>query len=236
VGLDPAAIAVMPDESAALVTNFGSGTVSVISPTQQIAIIPMPGGSPDGIAITPDSQRAYVTNFDNIAPAVYAIDIPSRQVIATMPADPFPAVVAITPDGSQAWVTSIFGNSVEIIDTLTNTVIKDLEGIPGAWGMTFNPTGTRAYVVGSTTGNVYVIDTTTYRFVATIPVGPTPRHAICSGRFVFVTNTKADYITQIDTISNTVVQNITVGQAPVGIGWVNTGSQPAPLVVPGEAK
>ena len=112
-------------------------------------------------------------------------------------------------------------------------------GLPSgaiARGSIFNPTGTRAYVVGSSIDNVYVIYTQTYQFLATIRVGQTPSHAICSGRFLFVTNTASDYITRIDTQTNTVVRNITVGQNPIGIGWVNTGSQLAPLTVPGEAQ
>jgi YVTN family beta-propeller protein len=223
VGHNPAAIAAIPDHSGALVTNNGSGTVSVIQGNSVVATIPIPGGMPDGIAITPDSLHAYVTNFDNLSPSVSVIDIPGRKVITTLTAGPYPAVVAITPDGSQAWVTSIFGSGLEIIDTATNTIVGSLAGIPGAWGITFNPTGTRAYVAASNSGAVYVLDTTSYKTLAVIQVGSSPRHVAVSpsGRFVFVTNTQSDFITQIDARTNTVVRNITVGQRPLGIRFVS---------------
>ncbi len=222
VGSAPFSVAPLPDRSGALVTNNGSGTVSVIQGTSVVATIALPGGSPDGIAITPDGQRAYVSNFDNEMPAVYVIDIPSRKVIATLPASPYPANVTITPDGSQAWVSALFGNDVEIIDIATNTVIKTLGTFPGAFGIAFNPAGTRAYVVSSVNGTVSVIDTKTYQLLATIQTGPSPQHIVSSGRFVFVDNTGANYVTQIDALTNTVVRNITTGDSPAWIVFANS--------------
>jgi YVTN family beta-propeller protein len=213
VGVAPFSVAPLPDRSGALVTNNGSGTVSVIQGTSVVATISLPGGSPDGLAITPDGKRAYVTNFDNQTPAVYVIDIPSRTVIATLPAGIYPANVTITPDGSQAWVSALYSNDVEIIDIATNTVIKTVGTFPGAFGIAFNPAGTRAYVVSSVNGSVFVVDTTTYQVIATIPTGPSPQHVVSSGRFVFVDNTGANYITQIDALTNTVVRNITTGDS-----------------------
>ncbi len=220
VGQTPSTIAVLPDGSGALVTNLGAGSVSLINSNSVVATIPLPGSSPNGIAITPDGTRAYVANFDNQQEQVYAIDIPSRQVIATIPAGAYSGVVAITPDGSQAWVSSLFDNTLEIIDVATNQAIRTLAGPLGAWGVAFNPAGTLAYVVGSISNSVYVIDTTTYQHIATIPVGTNPRHIACSGRFVFVTNTGDSTLTQIDTTTNTVARTITVGRAPMGITFV----------------
>jgi YVTN family beta-propeller protein len=220
VGQTPSTIAVLPDGSGALVTNLGAGSVSLINSISVVATIPLPGGNPNGIAITPDGTRAYVSNFDNQLKQVYAVDIPSRQVIATIPAGTYSGVVAITPDGSQAWVSAVFDNDLEIIDVATNTPIRTLAGLAGPWGIAFNPAGTLAYVVGSVSGSVYVIDTTTYEYVATIPVGTNPRHIACSGRFVFVTNTGDSTISQIDTTTNTVARTITVGKGPMGIAFV----------------
>lgn len=216
VGLNPAAGAVTPDRKTLLVTNNGSGTISVVDlkSLSVVATIALPRGSaPDGIVLTKDGTTAYVTNFLPQGAAVFVIDIASRTVTATIPAEPFPPQVKLTPDGTQAWITSIFGNSVSIIDTLTSKQVGR-QLVQGAWGIAFNRTGTRAYVASSQLGgNVTVIDTTTYKILATIPVGPFPRDVAVSprGRHVFVTHPDANYLTQIDTRTNTVVRTITVG-------------------------
>jgi YVTN family beta-propeller protein len=220
VGQNPSTIAALPDGSGALVTNLDAGSVSLINSNSVVATIPLPGGNPNGIAITPDGSRAYVSNYDNMLKQVYAVDIASRQVIATIPAGTLSGAVAITPDGSEAWVSALFDNDLEIIDVATNQVIRLVPGMLGPWGIAFNQTGTFAYVAGSTSGLVYVIDTTTYQIVATVPVGANPRQIAVSGRFVFVTNTADSTITQIDTATNTVVRTITVGQGPMGIAFL----------------
>jgi YVTN family beta-propeller protein len=222
VGRNPAGIVNLPDGSGAWVTNSGAGTVSVIQGTSVVATIPLPGVNLDGIAMTPDGTRAYVSNFDNVSQAVYVLDVASRKLIATLPAGPYPAIIRVIPDGSQAWVTSIYGNGLEVIDTATNTVIKTLGGMSGAWGLAFNPTGTRAYVAGSTSGTVYVLDTTTFKIVATIAVGPEPRDIVCTGRFLFVTDMETDSITQVDVRTNKVVRTITVGPGQIDVGFLTT--------------
>ena len=175
---------------------------------------------PQGIAVTPDSAFAYVTNCDYIPNAVVnVIDLSKRAVVATIgPLNSFPKRVKITPDGTQAWVTCLFGNSVFIIDTLTNQVVTHIFNIPGAWGIAFSPNGTRAYVAASTglTGNIAVINTATYQVLTMVPVGATPQDVVVSpsGRHVFTNNTGGNSISQIDTHTNTLIRNITVGTQP----------------------
>jgi len=226
VGLNPAGLALTPDRTQLFVSNFGSGTVSVIDLNTRAVVttIQMPfQAKPAAIAITPNGKTAYVANFVGKAASLFVVDIASRTVVATIPVGPFPAVVKITPDGTQAWVTSYGENSVTIIDVLTNKQVGRQAPIFQAWGLAFKRTGTRAYVSSSTVGNgtVVVMDTMTYKILATILVGSFPKaiRVSPSGRHVFVAISGADYVTQIDALTNTAIRNITVGPNPTSIQW-----------------
>lgn len=213
---DAAAGAYTPDGKSVLITNYASSMVSVLNLSSQAVtgtVALPPGSVPDGISITRDGKTAYVTNFLPQGASVFVIDIASLSITATLPADPYPAQVRITPDQTQIWVSSIYGNSVTIFDTLTNKQVGR-QVVPFAWGVAFDRIGTRAYVASSAFGgNVVVIDMKTYRILATIPVGPYPRDVIVtpSGRHVFVTHPDVDYVGQIDTLTNTMFQTISVG-------------------------
>ena len=56
-------MAITPDGKRAYVTNYGDGTVSVITTATGAVSAPITvGNDPAGVAITPDGKRAYVTN------------------------------------------------------------------------------------------------------------------------------------------------------------------------------
>ncbi len=84
----------------AYVTNFGSGTVSVIdTATDQVtATIPV-GVHLMGVAASPDGSRVYVTN--NGSDTVSVIDTATDRVTATIPVGFEPVGVAVSPNGSR---------------------------------------------------------------------------------------------------------------------------------------
>ncbi len=129
------------------VTNYGSGTVSVIdvsnplvpklvdtnpaTPTTVDAI--KVGSNPRGIAFaqTANGPRLYVVNRGS--GNVSVIDAVTNKVIDANPATATtvdaikvgstPQQIAISPDGKSAYVTNYGSNTVSIIDTVTNKVV-----------------------------------------------------------------------------------------------------------------
>ena len=129
------------------VTNYGSGTVSVIdvsnplvpklvdtntaTPTTVDAI--KVGTNPRGIAFaqTANGPRLYVVNRGS--GNVSVIDAVTNKVIDANPATATtvdaikvgstPQQIAISPDGKSAYVTNYGSNTVSIIDTVTNKVV-----------------------------------------------------------------------------------------------------------------
>ena len=152
------------------------------------------------------------------------LDVVNRTVIATIATGNFPAAAAVTPDGAQAWVTSVFEESVTIVDTLTNTFATRITGVSNGWGIGFSPDGTRSYVADSALsgGGLFVIDASNYRSITKIALGNSPRTVAVTptGRPVFATNRGSDFISQIDARTNKLIRNIQVGPAMEGIQFV----------------
>ena len=222
VGTHPRGIDITPDGALALVANKDSSSVSVIDTVTYnvVSTIALPASQPYGVAITPDGSTAYVANGLDAGGAVYTIDIGRRAVTGTIAVGGRPFKVAVSPDGTQALVTNNASGTVSAIDTTTNTVVKTISVGAAAFGVAFHPNGTRGYVTAN--GNLVVIDTTTYAILAQVAVGtyPVSVHVTQDGLQAFVANRLSDFISQIDTSTNTVVGNITVGLGPEEISFV----------------
>ena len=100
VGIWPVGVAITPDGAFAYVTNFSSGTVSVIETASNTVIATATATVgvdtlPFGVAITPDGAFAYVTHEGSGTVSVIATA--SNTVVATVPVGLNPSGVAITP-------------------------------------------------------------------------------------------------------------------------------------------
>src|SRR5262245_57785678 len=84
----------------AYITNFSSGTVSVINTATTLvtAVVPV-GTHPRGVAVTPDGSKVYVANTDSNSVSV--IDAATNRVTATITVGANPEGVAVTPDDSK---------------------------------------------------------------------------------------------------------------------------------------
>src|SRR5262249_43923096 len=130
----------------AYVTNFVSGTVSVIDTATNTVVATVPVGSfPRGVAITPDGTHAYVAN--SVSGTLSVIDTATNTVVATVPMGSFPFWVAITPDGTHAYVTNFDSTTVSVIATATNTVVATVP-VESQFRLAITPDGTHVYVTG----------------------------------------------------------------------------------------
>ena len=95
-----------------------------------------------------------------------------------------PVAVAVTGvNGSRAYVSNYSDNTVSVIDTNTNTVIKTISVGSSPRALAASPNGTRVYVANQNANTVSVIDTNTNMVVNTIAV-PVEQPGI--GRFSYV--------------------------------------------------
>ena len=206
----PQGVALSLDGGHAFVTNFDSGTVSVIN-TVSNAIeetIDVEDGA-NGVVLSRDGAHAYVANTDS--DSVSVIDADTFDVITTIAVGDAPWNLAVNPDGSRVYVAN--GNdTVSVIDTRTNTVIGSLN-TDDPIDIAFSPDGTRAYVTNFSDDAVTVFDATTYNVLTTITVGDAPTGVAVSpdGTRVYVTNTASDSVTVIDGDTNEVLTTVNVG-------------------------
>ncbi len=150
-----------------------------------------------------------------------------------------PFTIAFNPSGTEAWVTNFgsndftpIGNTVSVIDTITNTIVDTITVGTMPSGITFNPSGTLAYVTNYNDensipllGSVDIIDTASKTIVGSITVGNGPADIQLNpaGTIAYVANYISNTVSVIDIATNTVVKTINVGVNPTAVAFDPSG-------------
>ena len=115
--------------------------------------------------------RVYVGEVRSNSVAV--IDTRSQEVVGAIDV-PSPNGLAFSPDHRSIYVTSVFDDSLNVVDIDAGTVVRsaDVGEKPGYLALTND--GARAYFVRPFGNTVSVLDTETLTIVDTITVGKGP--------------------------------------------------------------
>ena len=158
----PSGIAIAPDGSYALVSNYPATTntaysyLSVVDiPSMKITSkIALAIEGPESVFINPDGTLAWAVHpWDN---AVEVVDILTGAIVEELKlTEPFSIV--FNPTGTRAFVSSGAG-SVEVFDTSTYQVIKTVPADSGAMDLQITPDGAYVYVNNSLAQSITVID------------------------------------------------------------------------------
>jgi uncharacterized repeat protein (TIGR01451 family) len=207
---NPTAVAILPDGSKAYVVQSTNCPIPPApSPTA-------PGPTP--VPPTPVPTASPVPTPTPIPPCTVAvIDLASNTVTGTITVGHAPFSVAVAPSGGFAYVTNRDDATVSLINTVTDTVIKDLkvgdtpEGIFVGFG--------QVYVTNDISESVSVYREIDFQPQATIPTGGGPLSVAVSpdGKTALVGNDADGTATVINTGVNTVRATATVGSNPAGI-------------------
>jgi len=247
VGRSPHEAFFAPDGREVWVTVRGEDYVSVIDPKsyKEIRRIKTPGG-PGMTIFSPDGRYGYVCSSFN--PELIVFDVRAHRVVGhVVQPSPFCPDLAATPDGTQVWYTlKDTGKTVVIAANPPFNTLKILDTGPitNHVNLVDNANGHFAYVTVGGLNEVLVFRRDDFSKVATIHVGKLP-HGIWpsgDGTRVYVGLENQDQMTAIDTLSNTVIANIPIGQAAQAVvyvpGAVPSGDGKAglqPLGLAGEA-
>src|SRR5271157_1049965 len=203
------------DGSRAYVTDSVGVAIIDVPSSQLVGHIPLPAEG-SYIALTPDGGHAYVSVGNG---TVYFLDVVAQTVITSisLPGGRDLRGVAVTPDGKSVYVVNVFGSNVYVIDTTSNTVVKQIPVGFLPIGIGITPDGTRAYVAASY-GPVSVINISTNTVVAQVSVNNHPADVAVSadGSSVYVTD-QIQAVAQINTSTNTVVAEIPIGGDAYGV-------------------
>jgi YVTN family beta-propeller protein len=164
-------IAVSPDGSRLLVTNYGADSVSVIDVHARRVTETVDGlQEPFAIAMDGhDANRAYVStvspSYDAITVIDVAADTAADTVVATHPLTLSVTDLVASPDGKYVYASRNGGEGADlaVVDTATGSVqTVELATAPGTTTecVRVDPDGTRVYVAtnGQSGGRLVVID------------------------------------------------------------------------------
>ncbi len=186
-------IAVEKDVKWMVTSNIGSGTMTFVErrttdgrgrggpgrggpssgQTDWNEIVIPVGRGAEGFDVSPDGREIWAANAQD--GTVSIIDVATRRVTATLPADVNGANrLKFTPDGRRVFVSTLSGPDLVIIDAAGRNTVKRLPLGRGAAGIQMQPDGARAYVAVTPDDYVAVVDLTTLAVTGRIDAGRQP--------------------------------------------------------------
>jgi YVTN family beta-propeller protein len=225
VGRSPHEAFFTPDGKEVWVTVRGENYVDVLDGKtyEEKTRITVPAG-PGMQIFSPDGKYGYVCSSFN--PQTEVVSVADHKIVGTVTqASPFCPDLAATPDGKQIWFTLKDTGKVQVFDARPPfALIRTLDTGPitNHVNIVHNAKGTFAYVTVGGQNAVKVYRTDDFSQVATIPVGNLPHGLWPSGdgSRIYVGLENADMMTAIDTLTNTVIANVPIGQAPQAVTYV----------------
>jgi YVTN family beta-propeller protein len=225
VGRSPHEAFFTPDGREIWVTVRGEDYVAVLDSGtfEEKLRIKVPAG-PGMQIFSPDGKYGYVCSSFN--PDTVVVSVADHQIVGHVKQDsPFCPNIASTPDGGQVWLTLKDVGRTMVFDARPPfALLKSIDTGPitNHVNIVHNANGTFAYVTVGGLDQVKVFRTDDFAQVATIPVGKLP-HGIWpsgDGSRVYVGLENGDAVSAIDTLTNEVIANSPVGQAPQAIAYV----------------
>jgi YVTN family beta-propeller protein len=225
VGRAPHEAFFTPDGKEVWVTVRGEDYVSVIDAKtyQEKMRIKTPVG-PGMQIFSPDGKYGYVCS--SFTPETVVVSVADHTIVGHVPqVSPFCPNIAASADGKQVWFTLKDTGKVQVFEaTPPFKPLKtlDIGPIANHVNLVNNANGSFAYITVGGLNQVQVYRTDNFEKVATIPVGNLPHGVWPSGdgTRIYVGLENADAYAVIDTLSNKVVTNIPIGQAPQAIAYV----------------
>ena len=245
VGRSPHEAFFTPDGRELWVTIRGQNYVSVIDPVamKEVRRIEVAGG-PGMLMFGPDGRYAFVCSSFN--PELDVIDKGSHRVVNRLTqASPFCPNIAVTPENDEVWITLKDVGKVQIFDArppFAQKAVLETGPITNHVNFANNRNGKFAYVTIGGTDEVKVYKRGAQpQLVATVPVGALPHGLWPSGdgSRMYVALENAGAVAAINTLTNSVVATIPIGQTPQALVYVPvavpTGAGTSNLIPLGEA-
>lgn len=203
------------DESRLFVANHQGGDVAVIDPVARTVTHRIPMGLsadpyhasmfPYALLPSADSKKLYVSNWKEANIAVLDVQNPdAATIIKQVPVGKHPNAMIFSPGGDRLFVANSNSDSVTVLDTVTDTVLFDIDVSPYAnapYGSTPNalaiaPDGKTLYVLNAGENALVVVGLVNteehYRLRGRIPTGWYPTALLISpeGDKLYVANSK----------------------------------------------
>ncbi|MAT56208.1 MAG: hypothetical protein CMN32_17190 [Saprospirales bacterium] len=220
----PSNLAFTPDGAKGVITFAGSGSASIIDPTDPFNFTNLTcGAGASDVVISPDGQKAYIGNAS--AGTISVLDLTNNAVLSTWMGGG--NGVALSPDGSTLYSTNKITGTVTSFNTATGTSSSFATGITNAERLAVSHDGKLICIVQNLSTQVSLLNTSDGSIEAIIPVGvfPTSVSFTADSKRALVTNTAGNSVSVID-IENTVVEtSIPVTGSPIDIAVVPSANK-----------
>ena len=166
VGAVPKYVAVTPDDSKVLVTNWCSWTMSVvdIKTAKLVETIEIGGAYPRGIAVAPDSRSAFVAVMGS--QRIVKVDLATKRVSTFAHTGNGPRHIVISPDGKYLYVTNNSSGTVSKVDAATGEVLKTVSTGQQPRSLAISSDGRAVYVVNYESSTVSKLRTSDLKQIA----------------------------------------------------------------------
>jgi YVTN family beta-propeller protein len=170
------------------------------------------GSRPQYMEVRPDGQVLYATRLGG---PISVVDLEQKLVIKEIDSGDMPHRLSFTNEGAILFVVNAESDTLSVIDSDKHEVIKTIPVGDSPGYVALNPDETLAYVTNMDSNTVSIVDAD--KVVNEIPVGSGPYGIAFSadgGDLAYVSNTKGNDVSVINTASSKVTATISAG----GIG------------------
>ncbi len=184
-------------------------------------VIPV-GLVPKYVATTPDGRYVLVSNWCSWD--LHVIDVAEGKVVAVLPMGRYPRGIAVNPDSRTAYVALMGETRVVKVDLTNLTVAGSFEVGLNPRHLVIDPAGRFLFVSLNQPGQVVKIDLANGQVAGTVHTGEEARSmAIAAdGRSLYVVNYASNTVTKLRADDLGVIQDIAVGEHPIGITYEPT--------------
>jgi len=203
---------------ALLLVNAGSGEIERVFKTGR-----------DGshmLSLSPDQKRLYSSNMSG-GGSVSVFDFATGVKITDIETGKETEGVGVSPDGRWVWAGNRAEDTISIIDTKDNRLVKTLDSPGFPYRVEFTPDGRYALIPHATSGSLVVGDVQGQRIIRQIPLGLTRvdepstagvfPHPDNIHAFVTVRNDNSVLVINLET--GETLARVEVQSSPDGVSW-----------------
>jgi YVTN family beta-propeller protein len=170
------------------------------------------GPGPQSIEVRPDGEVLYVANLWS---PISVVDLKQNKMIKEIDTGDTPQGLSFTKDGARLFVVNTKSDTLSVIDAYKHEIIKTISVGDNPQYVALTPDETLAYVTNMDSNTVSIVDAQKIEVINEIPVGDGPNGIAFSadggGDLAFVSNTRGNNVSVINTTNGRVIATISAG-------------------------
>jgi YVTN family beta-propeller protein len=176
----------------------------------------------------PVTEPKIAVILNSGAASVSLIDMPSRQVIKTIPVGKEPHHLMMTPDQKTLLIANAAGNDVVLMNPTTGELVGKIPNIIDPYQIGYSPNHKWFVANGNRLDRVdiYAANGTDLKLANTVKLGKTPSHIAFTSdsKIAFITLQDSSQLAAIELETQKVLWVIPTGNVPAGL-WMTPGDQ-----------